>query len=217
MKAQCECGHRHRVTSAHSGKIIRCVCGTSFEVPSLRQLKTLAAENVIVDIFEDPGYWSSIGCFICKANTDEKFWVRVQLQAAAYRNVAVGPQRRGMPIIQTVLGVIFGAGARLAVAAADAMTEKTERRLVQPEKSIEFPLRTCKSCAAKDEIQAQLAQELIFHALYVEMKEDYPDIRITSIIDVNKIVTVEREFCSTCNTEVVPDEDARCPGCKWPI
>ncbi|ELP34853.1 hypothetical protein RBSWK_01360 [Rhodopirellula baltica SWK14] len=26
-----------------------------------------------------------------------------------------------------------------------------------------------------------------------------------------------KEFCSCCSIEVIPDEDNRCPECRWPL
>ena len=183
MRAQCKCGHRHRVTSAQCGRMIRCICGTSFEVPSLRQLKMMGAENMIVEIFDDPEFWASNGCFVCDSSAEREYRAHVQLRPALYETIVVGPERRGAPIIATVLGTLLGRLAGHAVMAVDAATQATERVLVQEAASVEFSLHSCESCAAKDDIRPRLAQELSFHQLFLEMKEDFPAIQISAIAD----------------------------------
>ena len=186
MKAQCKCGHRHRVTSAHCGRKIRCICGTTFEVPSLRQLKLQAAENVIAENFSSPSFWSENGCFLCSRNAKCRILVYVQLKAEKYGNVVVSPPRRGIAIIHTVVQSLFGRFAGFGVLLADLATEKKERMLLQDEEGIEFPLFCCRLCASQSDLREHLSQALMVHELYLEMKEEYTDIRIASIAPDHK-------------------------------
>lgn len=184
MRAQCQCGHRQRVTSAQCGRPIRCVCGISFEVPSLRQLKLMAAENMIVEIFDDPAFWASSGCFVCDRAAETEFRTQLQLQPAIYETVVIGPERRSAPLVATIASVLFGRLAGHLVFAADAATQATEQVLVQEAAAIEFSLQACELCASKDDIQSSLAHTLSFHQLFLEMKEDFPAIHIANIAAV---------------------------------
>ncbi|MEL6110847.1 MAG: hypothetical protein AAFU85_32985 [Planctomycetota bacterium] len=233
MRAQCECGLRHRVTTAQIGRPIRCVCGNSFDVPSLRELRKFAAENVIGEIFGDREFWNQNGCFLCKEIVEKKFLVSIILKPELYQSVVVGPDRRGVPILSGVLGALFCGLAALLVSAADHATKKTQLVLVQAEDRVDFPIWCCRSCTADDEVESEICRALLEHKLYLEMREDYPAIRISQVVrphsngvktqplasdgEDSKAVEVVGEYCSFCDAKVVPDEDERCPRCKWPI
>ena len=161
---------------------MRCICGESFEVPSLRQLRQLAAEHMIVEIFDDPAFWAAKGCFVCGRNAEQTFRAQIQLQSAVYETVVVGPERRSVPIIYTIARALFGGLAGYAVLAVDGATQKTEHVLTQEAASIEFSLQSCQRCASKDDIRSRLAHTLSFHQLFLEMKEDFPSIRITNVV-----------------------------------
>ena len=181
MRAQCECARRHRVTSAQCCRQLQCPCGKRFEVPSLRQLRIQAAENVIIEIFDDPEFWATTGCFICGQSTQQTFLVDVQLQPRIYATVVVGPERRSVPILQVIFGSFFGIFGKFAVAAVDDATQKRERVLVQEADGIQFSVRTCNSCAEQENHRTRIVEKLWAHKLFIEMREDYRDIRIAQI------------------------------------
>ncbi|MFO0817990.1 MAG: hypothetical protein U1A77_08615 [Pirellulales bacterium] len=145
----------------------------------------MAAENMIVDLFDDPAFWLANGCLVCGRVTEAEFRAVIQLRPAIYETVVVGPHRRSTPIISTIASIFFGHIADLAVFAVEAATQATERILVQEEAVIEFSLHSCKSCASQDDIKSSLANKLALHQLFLEMKEDFPAIRITDIIIVS--------------------------------
>lgn len=141
----------------------------------------MSAENVIGEIFGDPEFWLSNGCLICDNFAEQRFRVYIQLQPAIYETVVVGPERSGVPVLHTVVRTLFGRVAGYAVLAADAATQKTERVLAQEEDGIEISLQTCHHCSSRDNVNALLAERLAFHTLFLEMKEDFPAIRIANI------------------------------------
>ncbi len=91
----------------------------------------MAAEHMIVEIFDDPAFWDSRGCFVCDHAGEKEFRVQIQLQPAMYETVVVGPERRSTPIIATIASTLFGRLAGHAVLAADAATQATEQVMVQ--------------------------------------------------------------------------------------
>ncbi|WP_283434403.1 hypothetical protein [Neorhodopirellula lusitana] len=141
----------------------------------------MSAENVIGEIFDDPDFWLSNGCFICDNNAEQRFHTFIQLQPAIYETVVVGPERSAVPVLHTVVRALFGRLAGYAVLAADAATQQTERVIAQEEDGIEISLQTCRHCSSRDNVTTSLAEKLAFHALFLEMKEDFPAIRITKI------------------------------------
>ena len=182
MRAQCSCGIRHRVTAAQCGRTIRCGCGQSLEVPSLRQLKLSGAEHLIVDKFDDPDFWNQNGCYLCERRAETPFGLEMELAAPVYEVIAVGPERRSAPILSAIVGALFGGLAGHAVRAVDAATQKTERVLTSEGKKLEVVMQCCTMCSSRDDLQQKVAEKIAFDPLFMEIKEDYPGVRVVKLV-----------------------------------
>lgn len=184
MRAECSCGIRHRVTAAQCGGSIQCGCGKAVHIPSLRQLRLSSAEHLIVQQFDDPKFWSRNGCYLCGGDAEQPLGLVLELTPPEYAEVIIGPERRSLPLIHTLVSVFLGRLGGLAVLAADAATQKTETVLYRDGQYLETILYCCAKCRDRVECDKDIADKLEFESFIIELKEDYPSARVFKLVKV---------------------------------